>query len=164
MQILFSRPPSYELLQTGSETSNENKLLTDVLKQNIYTQIHKHKYFISAQSFVFVSTVFARILKARLYAQVITKLFTQHFPPVPHSHIHTLKTHSSSPLQELEVGLLSPQTGTSGWKWIWGDGPRSLPWPHRDATAALIGSRVTCWCLVTLGTTGDNIDRRTAQG
>lgn len=39
MQILFSRPPSYESLQTGSETSNENKLLTDVLKQKIYTQI-----------------------------------------------------------------------------------------------------------------------------
>lgn len=92
--MLFSRPPSYESLQTGSETSNENKLLTDVLKQNIYTQIHKHKYLISPQSFVFVSTLFARILKVRLYAQVITKLFTQHFPPqfLTHTYTHLKRT------------------------------------------------------------------------
>lgn len=68
------------------------------------------------------------------------------------------------PVQELEGGRLWSPTCTSGWRWIWGDGPKWLLLPHRDDMAALIGWQHTCWCSATQDTTGDNTDRKTASG
>ncbi len=67
-------------------------------------------------------------------------------------------------LQVLEVGLLSPQTGISGWRSTWVSGPRSQLSLLRADMAALIGWHRTCWCSVTQDTTGDSTDRRTALG
>lgn len=69
-----------------------------------------------------------------------------------------------SVLQGPAVGPHSPLTAIHGWRSTSARGCMLQPFLRKVATAALIGWLPTCWCSVTLDTTGDNIDRKTVSG
>lgn len=147
---------------------------------NVFT--HKHRAFLSLSTVTAFCLNFILILNQVFLLKCNTLLMITIVPAVwlckscgpttriiltlslhyPRIHIIIIHSLFLSPVQELEVGLLSSQTDTSGWRWTWGGEPKSLLLPRRAATAALIGSRPICWCSVTQDTTGDNTGRKTA--
>ena len=91
--------------------------------------------------------------------------FSKHQTPfwIPDLVLHVVHP-CVSLLQELEVGLLWAQTGTSGWRSTSGDAHKSPLLPRKVAMEAPIGWQPTCWCSVTRDTTGNSTDRRTTYG